>query len=426
MTCWKNDAGSDAAGAWVWWPVAVKPASAVFLLLLFGSGFASSVNGQPDPRDWQSVLQEARQQTVFFNAWGGEARINNYLAWVSNEVEVRFGVDLRHVKLADTATSVSRILAEKQAGNTTAGTVDLLWVNGENFAALKTNGLLFGPWAEQIPNFALVNAERFPEVRQDFTVPVQGLESPWLRAQLVFYYDSAVIAQPPGSIPALLDWSRRHPGEFTYPKPPDFLGTTFLKQAILELRQNTAPLYAPVEQADFAAITQVLWDYLDQLHPTLLRRGRYFPANGAQLRRLMADGDTALAFSFSPGEAVTAIANRELPASVRSYVLDGGTLSNVSFLAIPFNARSKAAAMVVSNFLLSPEAQARATRSDQMGSFTALDLDRLPASAQALFEQIERSGAAPSQADLNRKLPEPHPSWVPALEAAWLQRYSVR
>ena len=398
----------------------------VATLLLAGCLAAFGLRAEPDPTDWSAVLDEARQQTVYFAAWAGEARINDYLAWVADEVEDHFQVDLQHVKLADTAMGVSRILAEKQAGNTSDGTVDLLWVNGENFAALKENGLLYGPWSEQLPNFSLVNANRYPEMREDFTVAVDGLESPWLRAQLIFYYDSAIVSTPPRSIRQLLAWAQQHPGEFTYPRPPDFLGTTLLKQAALELSDRTAPFYSPVGESNFAEVTRPLWNYLDQLHPHLLRKGRYFPVNGAQLRRLMADGDTALAFSFSPGEAVTAIANRELPPTVRSYVLDSGTLSNASFLAIPFNSRSKAGAMVVSNFLLSPRAQARAAQPDQMASFTVLDLDLLAPADRALFNGEDRHAAAPSAEGLSRKLQEPHPSWVPALERAWLQRYSGR
>ncbi|MCH7817201.1 MAG: ABC transporter substrate-binding protein [Proteobacteria bacterium] len=380
---------------------------------------------KPDPSDWQSVAEEARGQTVYFNAWGGETRINRYIGWVSREVKARYEVTLQHVKLTDTAQAVSRILAEKQAGNMTRGAVDLLWLNGENFAALKQNDLLFGPWAEQLPNFSLVDADQFPEMREDFTVPVEGLESPWTRAQLVFYYDSDWLNDPPGSMRELLQWSTDNPGEFIYPRPPAFLGTTFLKQAILELVETTDPLYVPVDESNFDLITAPLWIYLDELHPSLLRAGRFFPAGGAELRRFLADGEISLAFSFSPGEAVTSIANGELPPSTRSYVFDQGTIGNVSFLAIPFNAQNKAAAMLVANFLLSPEAQARAHDPVHMGSSSVLSLEKLSTEARAAFDRIEMGIAAPSVEELNRKIQEPHPSWMPALEQAWLRRYTA-
>lgn len=425
-----TDVVSAAVNDWGFLPAMARRAAFGKGLLAVVTCYLISValpgKAQVDPDNWPLVLEQAHGQELYFNTWGGESRINGYLAWVAAQVRERFAISLQHVRLADTALAVSRVLAEKQAGNTDGGTIDLLWVNGENFAALKNNNLLFGPWSEQLPNFALVDADNFPEMRADFTVPVDGLEAPWLRAQLIFYFDSAVIADPPQSIPALLTWAKNNPGEFTYPKPPAFLGSTFLKQALLELARDSDALFAPVEQSDFEQITAVLWQYLDQLHPYLLRKGRYFPSNGAQLRRLMADGDTALAFSFSPNEVITGIRNRELPETARSYVLKGGTIANVSFLAIPFNASNKAAAMVVANYLLSAEAQAQASLPEQMGSTTVLSMAQLNAQQQALFDAIDLGPGAPSQQDLARTRQEPHPSWMPALEAAWLARYNRR
>lgn len=404
-------------------PIAA-PVQFVVVGLLLALGLPGKhARAQQETRAWPEIEAAASGQTVYFNTWGGEPRINRYLVWVAEQVQQRYDVNLRHVRLADTALATSRILAEKQTGNNDRGSVDLVWVNGENFATLKSNGLLYGPWAESLPNFPLVNADRYPEMRADFTVPVEGLESPWLRAQLVFYYDSAVISQPPESMKDLLRWARQNPGEFTYPRPPDFLGSTFLKQAMLELNAGHQALYEPVTAEAMDRLTPPLWDYLDTLHPYLLRKGRFFPSSGSQLRRLLADGDTALAFSFSPGEAVTAIAAGELPATVRSYVLATGTISNVSFLAIPFNASSKAGAQVVANFLLSPQAQARASQPQHMGSATVLDLSLLSDEQRRAFADLQSSPAAVPAADLNRRVPEPHPSWMPALEQAWLQRY---
>ena len=397
--------------------------TALPILALIVAALSAQALGQEKTSRWADIERSARGQTVYFNTWGGEPRINRYLDWVAEQVSARYDIALRQVRLADTALATSRILAEKQTGNTMAGSIDLVWVNGENFATLKSNDLLYGPWAESLPNFTLVNADRYPEMRADFTVPTAGLESPWLRAQLVFYYDSAVVSQPPTSIRDLLTWAKINPGEFTYPRPPDFLGSTFLKQALLELNEGHPALYRPVNQESLTRLGEPLWSFLDQLHPYLLRKGRFFPSSGSRLRRLLADGDTALAFSFSPGEAVTAIAANELPESVRSYVLTTGTISNVSFLAIPFNATSKAAAQVVANFLLSPEAQARASQPQHMGSATVLDLNLLSDTQRRAFANLQSSPAAVPAADLNRRVPEPHPSWMPALEQAWLQRY---
>jgi len=380
----------------------------------------------PDLSNWQAIEDQAQGQTVYFNAFGGETRINRYLTWVASEVKSRYRIDLQHVKIADTAQAVSRVIAEKQAGNDYNGAVDLLWINGENFSALKDNGLLYGPWVELQPNFALVDADKNPEMREDFTITTDGLESPWTRSQLVFYYDSELLKTPPNSIREILAWADENPSEFSYPRPPAFLGSTFLKQALLELAIVKTPLYLPVDDSDFQSVTAPLWKYLDALHPKLLRAGRYFPSGAAELRRSMADSEISLAFSFNPNEAALGIANGELPASTRSYVLQEGTISNVSFVAIPFNAQHKAAAMVVSNFLLSAQAQARGSDPEYLGSTTVLSLERLSIQDQKFFQQLDLGPAAPTNDDLSRKLQEPHPSWMGALEEAWIQRYSAR
>ena len=379
-----------------------------------------------DATDWSALEQQARGETVYFSAWGGEPRINSYLNWAAELLDQRFDINLQHVKVADTAEAVSKIVAERQAGNDTNGSIDLLWINGENFAALKENNLLFGPWAEEQPNFKLVNADRFPEMREDFTVATKGLESPWTRAQLVFYHDSRWLAEPPQTIEAILDWSTANPGEFTYPRPPAFLGSTFLKQAILELSSKDPALYAPVTDDEFKRVTAVLWDYLDALHPTLLRAGRYFPNSAAALRRLMGDGEISLALAFNPNEALLSVRTGELPASVRTYVLQGGTIGNVSFLAIPYNAQHKAAAMITANFFLSIEAQSRASDPNHMGSTSVISIADLDVGARQQFDSVSSDLAAASPQELSRKLQEPHPSWTPALERAWIQRYSAR
>ena len=369
------------------------------------------------------MLAEAQGQTVYWHAWGGSPLINAFIGWVGETVEARHGVRLEHVRINDIADSVSRVLAEKATGRTRGGAVDLMWINGENFAAMKANALLFGPFAEALPNWRFVDVAGKPAVTADFTVPTDGFESPWGMAQLVFYHDSARLPAPPRSVTALLDWAQANPGRFAYPAPPDYLGSTFLKQALYGLVAEPAVLARPVEEADAEAVTAPLWAYLDALHPVLWRRGAAWPQNESRLRQMMADGEIDLGFSFNPNEAAAAIASGELPDTVRAYVLDGGTIGNAHFVAIPFNATAKAGALVVADFLLSPEAQARAADPAVWGSSTVLDVAGLPAEDRARFEAIRFGTGALTPAELGPSLPEPHPSWMVWLERAWGQRY---
>jgi putative thiamine transport system substrate-binding protein len=370
--------------------------------------------------DWAAIERAARGQTVYFNAWAGSERINAYLQWAGAEVDKRHGVKLQHVKIADTAEMVKRVRAEKQAGRTAKGSADLVWINGENFLAMKREGLLFGPFAEALPSYANVDTAGKPTTRIDFSEPVEGLEAPWGMAQLTFFGDGKRLPQPPRSLAELLAFAKAHPGRFTYPKPPDFHGTTFLKQVLLEAAGDRTPFYAPVSPARFAEQTAPLWSTLESLHPSLWRQGRQFPANGAATRQMMADGELLIALTFNPNEAANEVAARRLPGSVVSWQHAGGTIANTHFLAIPFNAGAKEGAQVLADFLLSPLAQARKADIAFWGDPTVLAVDRLPPAERALFSRGTAPGMVTQPAPA---LPEPHASWVEAIEREWARRY---
>lgn len=370
--------------------------------------------------DWAKTEADAKGQTVYFNAWGGSEATNAYIGWVGQQVKSRYGVELRHVKVTDTAEVVKRVQTEVAAGRRTDGSVDLMWINGENFRNLKQGGLLFGPWAESLPNWGAVDLNK--PVRSDFSVPTDGYEAPWGTAQLTFIADKAKTPAPPRSTADLLTFAKDNPGRVSYPKPPDFHGTTFVKQALIELAPDRKLLQAPVSPASFAAATAPLWAYLDQLHTQLWRDGKAFPASAAEMHRMLADGELKLSLTFNPNEAANLIATRQLPATAYSFGFTGGTIGNVHFVGIPVNAKAQAGAQVVANFLLSPEAQARKADITVWGDGSVLDVNKLPAAMQASL----RKTAPGALAETVPTLAEPHASWVEALEAEWLKRYGSR
>ncbi len=396
--------------------------------LALGSVSALAGGSPPDPSDWDAVIEKARGETVYFNAWGGSQNINAYIEWAGETLKERYGVTLKHVKLDDTANAVASVVAEKAAGRDEGGTIDLIWINGENFAAMKRQGLLMTPgWAEKLPSFAYADVENKPTIRTDFTIPVEGLESPWGMAKLVFFYDSA--RTQAGSLPkdadGLLDWARANPGRFSYPQPPDFIGSSFLKQVLAEKISDPALLQKPVDEADFDEVTKPLFAYLDELNPLMWRSGRAFPQNYPAMKQLLADSEVDIIFAFNPAEASSAIVNGELPDTVRSFTFPGGTLANTHFLTIPYNAPARAGALVVANFLLSPEAQARKQDPAIWGDPTVLALDKLDAEDRARFDAIDLGVATLRPDELGPALDEPHPSWMERIEMEWKRRYGV-
>ncbi|WP_412178396.1 ABC transporter substrate-binding protein [Rhizobium sp. PL01] len=381
-----------------------------------------------DAANWDQVLAEARGETVYFNAWGGSANINAYIQWAGDVVKARFGVTVVQVKLDDTAKAVTTVLAEKTAGRNQHGSVDLIWINGENFAAMKRQDLLFSPdWATKLPNWALVDIGNQPTTTTDFTIPTEGLESPWGAAKLVFFYDEARTAQKdlPDSAKDLLSFAQTHPGRFSYPQPPDFIGSSFLKQVLSELIADKAKLQKPVDDATFEQDVAPLFAYLDQLHPLLWRKGKAFPQNYPDMKQKLADGELDIIFAFNPAEASAGIAAGELPGSVRSFVFSKGTLGNTHFVGIPYNANAKAGALVLANFLLSPEAQVRKQDPKIWGDPTVLALGKLPEADRAAFAALDLGIATLPPEKLGPALPEPHPDWMTRIEAEWVKRYGA-
>ncbi|KLV64346.1 ABC transporter substrate-binding protein [Citrobacter murliniae] len=379
-------------------------------LLLFPlATFAQDAN-------WQQIKNEARGQTVWFNAWGGDNAVNQYLDWVSGEMKTHYAINLKIVRLADAADAVKRIQTEAASGRKTGGSVDLLWVNGENFRTLKEANLLHTHWAQTLPNWRYVDTLK--PVSEDFSIPTDGAESPWGGAQLTFIANRDVSKQPPQTPQALLEFAKAYPGTVTYPRPPDFTGTAFLEQLLIMLTTQPQALKIAPEPATFADVTAPLWQYLDTLHPMLWREGKDFPPTPARMDALLNSGTLRLSLTFNPAHAQQKVASGELPQNSYSFGFSQGMIGNVHFVTIPANARASAGAQVVANFLLSPEAQLRKADPTYWGDPSVLDPQKLPAEQrEALLARIPKG--------LPAVLPEPHAAWVNALEQEWLRRYGT-
>ncbi|EMF1899059.1 ABC transporter substrate-binding protein [Raoultella ornithinolytica] len=365
---------------------------------------------------WQQIARQARGQTVWFNAWGGDPAVNRYLDWVSAEVKRDYAIDLRIVHIADAADTVKRLQTEARAGRKHHGSVDLLWVNGENFRTLKTANLLQTGWAETLPNWRYVDTRQ--PVREDFSLPTEGAESPWGSAQLTFIARRTQTPTPPDSPEALLTFAAAHRGEVTYPRPPDFTGTAFLEQLLMTLTERPEALRRPPEPQTFAAVTAPLWRYLDRLHPLLWLEGRDFPASPARMDAMLATGTLRLSLTFNPLHARQKAVSGELPKDSYGFGFERGMLGNVHFVTIPANARAPAGARVVANFLLSPAAQLRKADPAVWGDPSVLNPQSLPDDQRQALQALAPQNPPPV-------LAEPHAAWVDALEQEWLRRYGT-
>ena len=98
----------------------------------------SVVTVEENSTQWQQTLKAAKGQSVYFYAWGGSKAVNEYLRWATREIAQQYRIRLIHVKVTDPSEPVSRLKAE----NGRSSAIDLMWVNGENFAYLKQQDFL--------------------------------------------------------------------------------------------------------------------------------------------------------------------------------------------------------------------------------------------------------------------------------------------
>ena len=369
---------------------------------------------------WSEVVERARGQTVDWHMWGGFPSTNAYVnGYVAQRVKELYGVRLRQVPVTDISEVISKILVEKQAGKNTGGKADLLWINGENFRTAKRFGLLYGPFAERLPNQRFVDWRR-PSVYNDFGEPVEGMESPWGSAQVVIVYDSARTPRPPETMADMLKWIRSHPGRFTYPAPPDFTGSVFVRHVFYHVSGDVASWQGAFQQQRFDRIADETYRVLLELEPSLWRQGKTYPENPERLSQLFADHEVDFAITYHPAEASKKIHDGLYPDTTRTMVFKEGTIANTHFVAIPFNAADKAGAMVVADFLLSPEAQLKKADPEIWGDFPAIDIQRLNTEWQEKFHKLPRGIATlPDDVLQSHQLPEPPSEILIRLEKGW-------
>lgn len=371
----------------------------LFLLTVPGAALAA-----PDPANWPAVQREARGQTVNFYMWGGSDNINRYVDTVVAPAARKLGVTVKRVPVADTALAVNKVLAEKRAGKASGGSVDLIWINGENFRTARQAGILLEGWAERLPNARYVDWQS-PAVRNDFGYPVNGAESPWGSTQWQYVYDSARVkaADLPRSFPELAAWAKRNPGRFTFVAPPDFYGNRFLRMALIELNGGPKAWTGAFSEARWQKASPVLWRYLEGLRPNLWRGGQTFPRSIAEQYRLLANGEVDFAFVQNKAGIAAEVASGQLPKTARVYLFNAGTVSDYHYVGIPANARHQAGAMVLANLLLDPELQRRKLSGDTWGDGLAINPARVgPAYAGRIKNTLEVGPYTLDPAALNR------------------------
>lgn len=401
--------------------IAVSVAAA----LLLSACSATSSAEQPERLDnFEDIKLAAKGQTVDLWMSGGDQQGNRYVDEVLAPAAKEKGVTLRRVPVADTADAVNRVLTEIQAGRED-GSVDLVWVNGANFSTGKQAGAWRCGWTDLLPNMEYTNPDD-PLLTHDFGTPVEGCEAPWHKAQFTYVYNSDAITDPPTTLEGILEWAEEHPGRFTYPAPPDFTGSVFLREVMLSTAGGADEVPQAFSAEAFDRYAPAAIQRLKELEPSLWRQGRTYPRDEQALNRLFANGQVDMTMTYGPARLTDLVESGTLPDSTQVLTLQEGTVGNASFLAIPANAADTAGAMVVADLALSPEQQAAKANPGVWGQFPVLDMARLSQRQRQLFQQLPASDIVPPYEVISRNAHgELAAEWVTPLDQAWRQEVAT-
>lgn len=396
---------------------------------LVALGVAACGGGNPAPPaaaiaalPWDSVQALARGTTVTWRMWRGDPSINRYVdEWVAPRLAACCAITLRTAE-GQGPDILQQLRLEAAAG--ASGTADLVWINGETFAALRRDSLLGGPWADRLPNAQHLDSAS-TIVMRDFERSPDGFEMPWGRVQFALVYDSVRTPSPPRTVAALGEWIRAHPGRFTHDQ--GFTGATFLKVVLYALNGGVGTFQGGFREATWRTTAPRLFEWLEALVPGFWRDGMAYPQSVADLDRLFANGEVDFAMGNNHLGVATKVLRGTYPASARVLFLEDGMIANTHYLGIPANAAEPAGAMVVANLLLSPEAQYEKQRIEVWGDGTVLDVDGLPPDWRARFDALSTApGSLPDSIVTRFAVPEVAAEWHDRVVSEWRRRIRGR
>lgn len=389
----------------------------VMALSLFGCGKAAK---EPDlnTASWEEITAAAKGTTVTFYGWGGDENRNNWLnTTVADYVKQNYDITLEVVGM-NIDDILAKLSGEKQAGSA-KGSIDMIWINGENFYSAKENGLLYGPFTDKLPNMEAYIDQTDPETLNDFCMPIEGYEAPYAKAQMVFYADTAVTPDLPASAEELMAFCKANPGKVTYAALPDFTSSAFVRNIIYELCGWEQFQTMEADRDTVKAAMEPALDYLRQLNPYLWNEGKTFPDSNKAVDAMFADGELVMGMSYGPFTVATGIDKGTYTKTTQTFVFDKGTIGNTNYMGIGFNSPNKAGAMVVINAIISGEIQL--TQYATLRDLPVVATDKLSAQELAAFDAVDLGQGVLTQAELlAHRLPEMPASLVPIIEDIWL------
>lgn len=393
----------------------------MFSLAACGSDKDSSETEQAATEEmtFEELVEAAKGTTVTFYGWGGDDTLNAWLDdYYGPRLKEKYDITLERVPM-----NIEDVLSQLQ-GEITAGKedgdIDMIWINGENFKTCKENNMLYGPFAEELPNYQSYIDGEDEENLADFCYPIEGYEAPYGKAQLVMIADTAVTPELPASTEELMEFCKKYEGKVTYPALPDFTGSAFVRNVIYDICGYEQFMDMEADKETVKEAIEPALEYLRELNQYLWNEGKTFPADSVAVSNMFADGELVMDVSYAAYSPATNIENGTYTETTQAFQFEKGTIGNTNYIAIAANTANAAGAQVAINEMLDPEVQAN--RFAAIRTVPVVDYNKLDDAQKEAFDSVEiGKGVIPQDELLSKRLPEMPSELVPIIEEIWAE-----
>ena len=378
---------------------------------------ASTSASQVAGSDFDKLVAEAKGTEVSFYGWGGDDNLNAWLDdYFAKRLKEKYDITLKRVPM-DIDKILSQLSGELQAGKKD-GDIDMIWINGENFKTTKENNMLYGPFAETLPNFEAYINKDDAETYNDFAFPIEGYEAPYGKAQLVFFNDSKITPETPKNTDELLEFAKKYKGKVTYGALPDFTASAFVRNVIYDIVGTEQFATMKQDKETVKKAIEPALDYLRKLNPYLWQEGKTFPADTTTVTKMFADGELVMSMSYTAFGVARNIENGTFTDTTRTFQFDKGTIGNTNYIAIAANSSNPAGAQVAINEMMDPEVQAE--RYKTLKIIPVVQYEKLNDEQKKAFDSVDIGKGVLSQEELlSKRLPEMPAGLVPIIEEIW-------
>jgi putative spermidine/putrescine transport system substrate-binding protein len=270
----------------------------------------------------------------------------------------------------------ARVVAAEKAGQTPP--IDIL-DDSSYIPQLESAGALQTLTTAEVPDMAEISPAELATYHDD-AVPYRG-------SSVVLAYNSDDVKNPPTTLAGLLGWIKANPGKFAYNLPSGGGSGQAFAEAVVE-----SDIPAAVQPQFVKGYDESLEKYwtpglaeLKSLTPDLYGGSSYPSSNNATLTDL-GNGSIEMGPVWSDG-ANAAIANGELPSSIKFTQISPAFYGGPSYLTLMKGSPNSAAAEKLINYMLTTSAQQLVVSG--LNGYPGVELKYEPASVQQKFAGID-------------------------------------